>query len=308
MALSVCTPTATDPQRRELQEHGSALFPIACYHDDIQAMAVDWHWHEELELLVVECGTARVAVNGQEYLLPAGSGGFINAGALHGVWNHGTGACRLRSIVFHPKLVGGSRESIFWANYLTPLLADPGMGWVRLSPDTDWEAEVIARIQECWEACVEEAGGFEFTVRELLSRIVLLLSQSCAVSRQTLPEKARRDNLRAKTMLRLLQTHWSEPLTLGQIAQSAAVSSNECLRCFRSILGISPIRYLNQLRIQQAAQLLLSSPRRICDIAAECGFQEMSYFAKVFREQTGCTPSQYRLRYQGGKETVKTSG
>ena len=52
MALSLCR-TTVDDSARELMEHGTAAFPIACYHDDLQAEPVPWHWHEELEVLVV---------------------------------------------------------------------------------------------------------------------------------------------------------------------------------------------------------------------------------------------------------------
>lgn len=47
MALSLCR-TTVDDSARELMEHGTAAFPIACYHDDLQAEPVPWHWHEEL--------------------------------------------------------------------------------------------------------------------------------------------------------------------------------------------------------------------------------------------------------------------
>ncbi len=55
MALSLCR-TTVDDSARELK-HGTAAFPIACYHDDLQTEPVPWHWHEELEVLVVSEGT-----------------------------------------------------------------------------------------------------------------------------------------------------------------------------------------------------------------------------------------------------------
>ena len=60
------------------------------------------------------------------------------------------------------------------------------------------------------------------------------------------------------------------------------------------MVGTTPIQYVKQLRIQKAAELLASTDQRIADIGAACGFQEMSYFAKTFRELKGRTPSRYR--------------
>ena len=125
MALSVCNPISTDAKGQELIQHGTALFPVACYHDDLHQFEVAWHWHEELEVFTAEEGTARVSVNGADHIIRQGEGVFINTGILHGVWQEGDSACRLRSMVFHPRFVGGSVDSILWQKYLEPLLGDP---------------------------------------------------------------------------------------------------------------------------------------------------------------------------------------
>lgn len=48
-------------------KHGTAAFPIACYHDDLQTEPVPWHWHEELEVLVVSEGTILATAAGEKY-------------------------------------------------------------------------------------------------------------------------------------------------------------------------------------------------------------------------------------------------
>ena len=60
------------------------------------------------------------------------------------------------------------------------------------------------------------------------------------------------------------------------------------------MIGRSPIQYVKQVRIQKAAELLLGTDLKISDIGLQCGFQEMSYFAKAFRELKGCTPHEFR--------------
>lgn len=298
MALSSCGSLMTDPQGRELIEHGTALFPVACYYDNISEMEVPWHWHDELEAFVVVSGTARATVNGMDYIVKRGEGFFINAGALHGVWPEGEEPCRLRSVVFHPRLVGGSVDSILWQKYLEPLLSDTGCPCVHFSGFQEWKREAYSTIREAWQACVDEAEGFEFTVRERLSRLIFLLAKNCPAKEKKPSEKALRDVERIKAMLQYIQEHYGEELTLAKIAQSAAVSENECLRCFRSMTGSSPIQYVKQVRVQRAAELLEATGQKISEIGAACGFQEMSYFAKVFREVKGCTPKEYRRRGQ----------
>lgn len=296
MALSSCGSVMTDRQGRELLEHGTPLFPVACYHDNISEASVSWHWHDELEVLVVEAGTARVAVSGTDLMVKQGEGFFFNTGVLHGIWPAGAEVCRLRSIVFHPRLVGGSVDSIIWQKYLEPLLSDPCRPWVYFTNLREWERDASMAIQEAWQACASEAEGFEFVVRERLSRLIFLLAKNCPTTEKKPSEKALRDGERIKAMLQYIQAHYAEELTLARIARSAAVSENECLRCFRSMIGSTPIQYVKQVRVQKAAELLASTDRKISDIGMACGFQEMSYFAKTFRELKGCTPGAFRRR------------
>ncbi len=296
MALSVCLPVSTDSKGRELVNHGTALFPVACYHDNLAELEVAWHWHEELEVFTLESGAARVSVNGFETLLKQGEGIFINTGILHGVWQCGDVPCRLRSIVFHPRFVGGSVDSLLWQKYLEPLLTDSARPYVFFSSAREWETAASQAIDAAWRLCVREEDGFEFGARDWLSRIILLLFKNRPSSEKEPSPKALRDGARTKAMLQYIQARFSEEITLAQIAGSANLCESECLRCFRSVIGCTPIQYVRQVRVQKAAELLRSTDLKVSDIGMMCGFQEMSYFAKTFRALKGCTPRAYRER------------
>lgn len=302
MALSICGPVSTDQQGRELSEHGTPLFPAACYHDNISTAEVAWHWHDELEALTVESGIARVSVNGTDHIVTQGESVFINAGVLHGVWNEGAAPCYLQSVVFHPRLVGGGLDSILWQKYLEPLLSDPCRPCIHITNRQEWETSASEAIQAAWQVCVSEADGFEFEVRERLSQLIFLLTKNRTKAEKKPSEKALREGARIKRMLHYIQEHYNGELTLAKIAESASISENECLRCFRSMIGSTPIQYIKQVRIQKAAELLVSTDQKISDIGAACGFQEMSYFAKTFRELKGCTPGEFRRKIAELKE------
>ena len=293
MAMWMCG-SAADSRGRELVEHGTVAFPVAIYRNDLTAAEVPWHWHEEMETLVVMEGSVVVTAGGEEYTLVEGEGMFINAGVLHGGRRVPGSAGKLRSVVFHPRLVGGGIDSIFWQKYLQPLLKDSSLSAVRLDGPEPWRKEAVSTSLEAWEACREERSGYEFQVRGSLSHLVYLLaSHRPAVSGRVSEQEARRWE-RIKIMLQFIQEHCGENITTADIARSAMISESECLRCFHSTIGTTPVQYLRQLRIQRAAELLASTDRRVGDIAWECGFSDAGYFAKTFREMKGCTPGQYR--------------
>ena len=293
MALSECN-TKTDPQGRELIEHGTVLFPAGCYHDDLAAEPVPWHWHEGFEAAVVSEGRTVVAAGSEKYHLSKGDAFFINGGVLHAMWDSGNTGAHYHSIVFHPRLVGGSIDSVFWQNYVQPLLSNPSLKSVIFDASLPWHQEAADAIENAWQSGVAEQPGYEFSVRSALSHLVFLLSVHHPSVLNPPSEKALRDGERIKVMLQYVQEHYSDELSTEMIAGSAMISESECLRCFRNTIGTPPIRYVKQFRIQEAAKLLSAGDQKISDIGARCGFPDTSYFTKAFREQKGCTPGEYR--------------
>ena len=301
MALVACG-AAADPHGRELTAHGTALFPVACYRDDLylEGVPCPWHWHDELEAVVVSQGEVQVAAAGETFTVSAGEGFFISSRVLHNVRDQVGRGFRLRSVVFHPRLVGGSADSVFWQDYLLPLLSPGAPAYVRLDRAVSWKREALAAIESAWRSAEREPPGFAFQIRAALSELVFQLVTHLPVEPRLLSEKALRDEERIKAMMRFIQAHYAQELTIAQIAASASVSESECLRCFHSTIGTTPIQYLRQLRVQKAAELLAHTDWKVSDIAERCGFREMSYFTKTFRELKGCTPSSYRERKRSG--------
>lgn len=318
--------SSTDERGKERVRHGTALFPVACYDTDLRQYPVSWHWHTELEAVVVTQGAAVFAVGQERFTVRQGEGIFINSGVLHAVWDaepdgelqedgsrdgglqgdasqkSAAQGGRLRSVVFHARLVAGGFDSVFWQKYLQPLTADSARQSVLLGAGAAWHAEALCAVEAAWNSCTVQMQGHEFEVREALSRLALLLCRHSAPARTDFPERAQREEERLKQMLRFIEEHYASELTAAQIAQSARISESECLRCFRRTIGTPPSQYLKQLRVQKAAQLLAATGQGIAEVGALCGFQDASYFTKTFREMKGCTPSEFRRmnRESGG--------
>ena len=295
MALSECN-TTVDKNGRELVTHGTTAFPIACYQDDFRKMDVPWHWHEEWEAAVITQGSCVVAAGNHKVTLHAGEGFFINSGVLHGCWDVTGSGCMFHSLVFHPRLVGGSLDSVFHQGYVQPLLDNPGLEFVTLRSGIPWQKQALEAVEDAWQHCVREADGYVFRVRAALSELTALLCGNIPCAAPLPGSKALRDAERIKTMLSYIHDHYGSELSTRSIAASASISESECLRCFRATIGTTPIQYLKQYRIQQAARLLAETREKVSEIAERCGFQDMSYFTRAFREEKGCVPTQYRRK------------
>lgn len=283
-----------DATGRDIAHHGTDAFPVASYRDDLSKYDIAWHWHGEMEAVVLTSGSLVYAAGNRKYTLQAGEGFFINSGTLHGAWSLDTTGCQFHSLVFHPRLVGGDENSVFYQNYVRPLMDNSGLEGMVLSPRISWQADAIAAIENAWQACAEEAAGYEFQVRTSLSQLLCLLQSANPGGAPN--KKQLRAAERIKNMLRYIHEHFDEDLNTSAIAMSAGVSESECLRCFHTIIGTTPIQYLRQFRIQRSAQMLTNSSLSVSEIATRCGFQDVSYFTKTFRELRGCAPSEYRAK------------
>lgn len=79
---------------------------------------------------------------------------------------------------------------------------------------------------------------------------------------------------------------------------AAGRSHEHVCRQTRRHLGLSPTQYVNRLRVQHAAMLLAATDRPLPELAAYCGFENLSYFHRMFRQHYGTTPHSYRLRHR----------
>lgn len=94
-----------------------------------------------------------------------------------------------------------------------------------------------------------------------------------------------------------MHMNYSRNVSLLELCDSLGVTQAHFSRQFQIAMGISPIKYLTNIRLEQAMRLLATTNYDIEKIAAHCGFSSGNYFSKVFRKRLGFTPSDYRLNH-----------
>lgn len=94
--------------------------------------------------------------------------------------------------------------------------------------------------------------------------------------------------------LALGEKRLSSPLTVDDLARAAGLSRFHFTRLFTAQTGATPIAWLTDLRLKEAARLLRTTSLPLKAVATRCGFSDPNYFGKVFRAHTGQTPGGYR--------------
>ena len=282
----------------EIQVHGTRDFPFQGYmNEDRTLQGEGWHWHKEAEFLLVLEGNIRCGSNGEQYVLEKGEGIFINCGALHMAGTH-SGDCRGRSVsfVFSPKFISGEERGLLYQKYVKPMAEDPDFKGCVLRLETDWQKEVLECLKQVYIFCKEEKWDSELMVRNALSRAWAILARQEKPDSGIYAEKASdtKYEQRVKKILKYIEVHYGDYITIEDMARQVNISRTECFRCFQKITGQTPLEYLTFYRLSQAAYKLHNTDSSITESCISSGFSQPSYFGKKFREYYGVSPLKYR--------------
>jgi AraC family L-rhamnose operon regulatory protein RhaS len=268
------------------------------------------HGHDFHELVMVVRGTSDhvVADGRRERTARVGSGDVFVLGLdeRHGyrrsrgfsVWN----------IMFAPEMLRPDAAA---------LRAVPGVGDLlfvepvfrresRLDPRLRLLPGERAAIQATTAALAEELDaardGFAIAARGLFLHLLVQFGRAwrrASAGGRAAALSAGQDSALAEAFAFMEEHHGDEDLTVASVAAAAGLSPHWFSELFAKRTGLPPWQWLTNLRIERAKRLLDSQDWPVIRIALEVGFADPSYFARVFRAQTGLTPRAWRARTGG---------
>lgn len=272
-------------------------YPYCMHQRDLTDIVIPWHWHEELELGYMENGTSIISTLNAEYTIHQGDGFFVNTNVMCSKKNAAPGHYALEiNHLFHPVFLSGHFKSLIDTKYLQPILKNRQIEIHIIRYGSSVSDAILKNLIQLKE--LQALDNVEFQTRNLLSETWLLLREELQMNFHVNIQTSENES-RLRQMLLFIHSHYSEKLTLAQIATCANISEREVLRCFQRGLHQSPIEYLVSYRINAAKKLLLKSDFSMTEISYRCGFSDASYFSKTFRGAVGISPMEYRKTRRG---------
>lgn len=156
-------------------------------------------------------------------------------------------------------------------------------------------ARMLALFQEL--TALYKDSSYLSRIREkavLLEIIACFLSEADTLIR-VIPGR-NEDIERLKRIESFIDDHLSEPVTLEQIAKHVHLHPNYLVRYFNKHLSVSPLKYLYRKRMRKAKALLGTTSLSVKEVAERVGYPDTNHFAKAFRRENSCSPSEYRLQ------------
>ena len=147
----------------------------------------------------------------------------------------------------------------------------------RLCDEFRRAADVFTRRDCCYEPLLRAI------VQEIL----------CSIIKSKSPTVADKENDRATAAHKYISDNFEKKLSSADVAAAVGLSESHLRTVFKKAFGISPMNYLNTVRVDQAKKMLESGIFSLSEIAAACGFANVYYFSTVFKSITGISPGKY---------------
>ncbi len=289
----------TNEEQKELKSHGDYSFPVHVSEEilnNYERGSFLWHCHPEIELTFFTEGEMTYQVNSQVYHIKKGDGLFCNSNALHTGNMIDEQNCHYIAITFHPRIIYGYDGSSIYHSYVKPLIKSPSVASYHFCDNVPWEKDIINKMQEIYELYFARKPLFEFKIQQNLSLIWLSFYENHII-RENIDLKdtsTGRDVDRLRKILTYLEDNYAEKITLEDIADEIGLCKAECCRFFKRLMNKSLFDYILYYRIERSLPLLAQKNLSVTEIAELTGFASSSYYARVFKAQFGCSPTEYR--------------
>lgn len=146
----------------------------------------------------------------------------------------------------------------------------------------------VSEVKRIFELLIRNhRSGDEITACGNLLRLVALLS----------PKNSKPQSESEISMFKeaeFISNHYTEEIDLNECAERCNLSRSRFTHLFTQTVGTSPLQYQQQLRLEQACELLRSSTLSVGEISDGVGFKDALYFSRIFKKKTGLTPSDCR--------------
>lgn len=249
------------------------------------------HWHERMELLRVYSGELVAVIGEESIVLKGGQIGIVPPCKIHS-GKSGVNGVRYHTVMF-------DIASFYNDTRITSLL---------LKPLSEQKAEFCSytespEILSAVDSIIELCGNSKDASAQLMGmgkiyETLGLLYRHCLVSanHESIPDD------RLKYVLDYINANFLEDITSSSLCKKFGYSQGYFSRRFKAVTGISPAVYIRTLRLEEAKRSLRDTDNSVGNIASCCGFSDISYFCRCFKNNYGMSPSEYAKSERKGEK------
>lgn len=285
-----------DSARRELEKHGTETFPMTVNHDDLwsfEGKNVPIHWHNDLEINLIREGEAVFQVYQKSYRVRTGEGFLLNRNVPHSCSSPGNEHVRYSTILVRPDFLYGDFGSDVERKCFQPFLQNSAIPCIYLTGFDENGKEILQKLNQVEEAFDRKRFCYELKIKGLLCEAFAMILYGHRQELTKFVPANLQELERLEKMLNYLNMHFTEVISLQDLADQVHLSREVCCRLFKKMTGKTITGYLEEYRVNKSFSLVQSGQYSMTQITEMMGFSNPSRFASAFRKRFGCNPGEY---------------
>lgn len=278
---------------RENRMHSSKFKPFSYYQCRIpdEFGFAPMHWHSEFEINFIRDGCAEFTCGEEKFTSNSGDIIIIQPNVMHSVYPLPNTHQIYDTLVFSAEIFGGTETDRYITECIKPLVTGNMRIQMHITPEHPYYSKLASAAETIFSCAKGDTPSLDMLMRSELYRLFWLL-ETDAESDMGFRESGEI----IRPALEYIKKHFSEPITIRQLAAEVHLSESYFMNQFQKHVGFSALEYLSHFRINQACLLLNSTSKNVMEIAMDCGFRNISNFNRQFRRITGCSPTEYRKK------------
>lgn len=250
------------------------------------------HWHNHTEIIFVHRQNCTIYINGTSLLCGEGDVVLVPHGCLHSIVRQSE--AQYTAIVIGDSLFSSLMSDSHFNNVLSPFLHDKLFIPVHLTNEHKEYGKLSQIVKTIINEEINQNPDFEMRIKVELCLFFLEIMREYPDVFTADPQASGSVIIKMKSVIEYIFTHFSEKVTLSQIAEMSHMSDQHFCRVFKSYTGKTFIKFLSDYRLDQAVLLLKTTDLPISRIPELVGFCNGNYFSRVFKNKYGFPPSRIR--------------
>ncbi len=277
----------------ETKSHADSFFPYNTYPCSIPLdfYEVPTHWHNEMEIIYIKKGKGQVTLDFENHYVEAGDIVVVLPGQLHSINQYESFTMEYENIIFSTDMFLSKHSDSLETEFFVPFVSGSIAFEHLITKDDYIYPELSSCLNRADHICESFPKGYKLALKGYLYEFFYVIYTN---SEEIIQDKANKNLDKIKEIIKYIETNYHEPISIDEISSVCGFSSSHFMKFFKKAMGTSFIDYLNDYRLSMATRMLISSEDNIIDIAAECGYDNLSYFNRIFKKKYHMTPREYR--------------
>lgn len=262
---------------------------------DMQEHRLLLHWHQYIEFIYVLEGEGVLTIDLKDYKVVKGNLIVVSPSSLHGGTGADTNPLICKVILADVEMLMGNLKDKITKRYLSPMLNQTIKIIPIIESGTPLYRETAILFDQVLEKWNKQDDGYELYIKGYLTQMLAALFEAKHY-RESAGRSTIKEIEQMKRLIRFIEEHYSEPLSVELLAQFTGYNRYYFMHFFKMHTGYTVTQYLNLKRTEYAARMLAEQDWSISEISERTGYQDVSYFIRVFAKRYGITPLVYRKR------------